>query len=92
MLSCRHAATALTALLHVVLCRNFYMGPSEFYTGQVRVGPGVATPLSTCTIIIHIPMLVSFVLVYYTLLYNFLGLEKIAIIIIIILILFMKLS
>ena len=31
--------------LRVVLRGNFYMGPSKFYPGQARVGPGVATPL-----------------------------------------------
>ena len=29
----------------MVLRVNFYTGPSKFYQGQARVGPGVATPL-----------------------------------------------
>ena len=29
----------------MVLRGNFYTGPSKFYPGQARVGPGVATPL-----------------------------------------------
>ena len=31
----------------MVLRGNFYTGPSKFYPGQARVGPGVATPLYT---------------------------------------------